>query len=87
MARLNMYLGLTYLAGGDAENALKYCSEEIKVSPFLPSAYYNLGRVYYEMRKYKETLEMWEKTEELYPEYRDIQKKIQGLRSALSEQR
>jgi len=76
-------VGQTYLLNREYENAIIKFSEAIKMNPHEPEAYYYLGLSYEGHGKYREALDMYEKTIKLDQSYANAEIRINALRSKL----
>jgi tetratricopeptide (TPR) repeat protein len=76
-------VGQNYLLNQEYEKAIVKFSEAIKMNPHEPEAYYYLGLAYEGNGKFKEALEMYQKTIRLDQGYANAEIRINALRSKL----
>lgn len=76
-------VGQTYLLNREYEKAIIKFSEAIKMNPHEPESYYYLGLAYEGHGKYREALDMYEKTIKLDQSYANAEIRINALRGKL----
>jgi len=72
-------MGRFYLLSKQYDEAVKSLSSAAKLNPKDPEIYYLLGMVYESIHQYDDAKSCYEKTAEIEPDFKDVQKRISKI--------